>query len=383
MTGYDSSRSTTMQSSSKPRIGIVSWDFLHAKGGMGLSMQWIAESVSADFGVVIGAPVGGELLASSFQLSGLLSFTKRFGGHTLFSLLLPFVLNHWVRKNRIDVLLMPGGPGGVFLWKKPRIPYICSVYHVYEQQARLVPGQKWKQIFMPLECSTYHGAAAVLSFNTDTRTVLEQIYRVPSKTIVSLEHAVDDAWKKKPVHGKTKHFCVCVARLEARKGVETLVDAWPMVVDTIPDARLLIIGQGNRAAVIDAKIAKNRGIVRIPSVLFPDLIEITQQAELSICPAYLEGFGLAAAEAMMTGTAVVAAESEGLQCLITDHQTGLLFHPGNAAHLAATIIMALKQERLRKEVTVTAQTKAGHLYDRTVASAALRHVINDIVTNVL
>lgn len=375
-----------MRSSSKPTIGIVSWDFLHAKGGMGLSMQWMAKSLSADFNVVVGTSSQSyELRVMSYEgtVTSLLSFTRRFGGHTLFSLFLPFVLNRWVKKNKIDVLLMPGGPGGVFLWKKPKIPYICSVYHVYEQQARLVPGQRWKQMFMPLECFTYHHAAAVLSFNTDTRAVLEKIYRVPSTTIVSLEHAVDDAWKKKPVHGKTKHFCVCVARLEARKGVETLVDAWPMVVDTIPDARLLIIGQGNRAAAIDAKIAQTRGIVRIPSVLFPDLIEITQQAELSICPAYLEGFGLAAAEAMITGTAVVAAESEGLQCLIADHQTGLLAHPGNAAHLAATIIMALKQNQLRKEVTIAAQKKADTVFDETKTSAGLRAAINDIVTKAL
>ncbi len=357
-------------SSNKPVIGIVSWDFVQAKGGMGRSMQWMATAVSQDYRVLVGTP-----------LSGLLPFTKRCGGHLLFSLCLPFVLNQWIKKNKVDLLLIPGGPGGVFLWKKPSIPYVCSVYHIYEQQARLVPWQWWKRIFIPLERSTYRGAVSILSFNTDTRRILEERYKIPAHRIQSLPHAVSDAWKAPLLHSKKKRFCVCVARLEARKGVELLVDAWSKVIENIPDARLLIVGQGMRAEAIDRKIAKTFGIVRIPALLFPDLVSVVQQAEVAVCPAYLEGFGLAAAEAMMAGTAVVSANSEGLRCFFERAGTGFLFESGSREACADRLIEVLKNDDVREQVAANAKKQAEYLFDETVASERLRDALKEMMTN--
>lgn len=369
-------------SSTHKTIGIVSWDFLHAKGGMGRSMQWMADALSEDAYVVVGAPS-----------TGLLSFTKYVGGHLLFSLCLPFVLNRWIKEHHIDLLLIPGGPGGVFLFRKPKIPCVCSVYHLYAQQSRLVPGQWWKKIFVPLERLTYRSATAILSFNDDTRMILGKIYKIPRDRILSLPHAVSDAWKVTAPVQKKKGLCVCVARLEARKGVEILVEAWNEVLAAIPDARLLIIGQGIGARAIDKAIRRMRGIVRIPALLFPDLINLVAQAEVAVCPAYLEGFGLAAAEAMVAGTAVVAADSEGLRCLVKSvtHQTAsgpvrgqgsaFLFEPGNSDDCARALIDALQNADRRKAMTDSAYTLARERFDYTKASAALRSVINEIVTN--
>lgn len=376
-------------SSVKPVIGIVSWDFLHAKGGMGRSMQWMGEALGSEVDVVIGCP-GDRLSVTGYrgEVTSLLSFTKRFGGHTLFSLCLPFVLNQWIRKHQIDLLIIPGGPGGVFLWMKPKVPYVCSVYHVYEQQARLVPGQWWKKLFIPLEWWTYRRAKAILSFNEDTRMILGKIYKIPRDRIQSLPHAVSDVWKVTAPVQKKKGLCVCVARLEARKGVEILVEAWNKVLAEIPDARLLIVGQGIGARAIDEKIKRMRGIVRIPALLFPDLVSLVQQAEVAVCPAYLEGFGLAAAEAMRAGTAVVAADSEGLRCLlryrlpVTGYQEcGFLCESGNADDCAKVIINVLKNDSLRETVVQTALQAAQREFDQSSASAFLQKVMNDMVTN--
>jgi len=378
-----------LMSSAKKTIGIVSWDFSHAKGGMGRSMEWIAESLSADFEVVVGTP-GYGLPVTGYRGAGtsLLSFTKRFGGHTLFSLLLPFVLGRWIRKHRIDFLMMPGGPGGVFLWKKPNIPYICSVYHIYEQQARLVPGQGWKKVFIPLEKKTYRNASLILSFNTDTRRVLEETYRLPADRIVSLPHPVSDTWKEASTISRKKGLCVCVARLEERKGVGLLLQAWSLVTEKRPDAQLMIIGQGILADRLDERIRHLHHVVRIPGLLFSDLLSVVKQAEVAVCPAYLEGFGLAAAEAMMAGTAVVAAESEGLRCLVGYGlsvmgygERGFLFESGNAEECAAAILAALNDDDRRGRVISEARQYAELHFDHQRATDALQRVINERVTN--
>jgi glycosyltransferase involved in cell wall biosynthesis len=363
-----------MTSSAKRTIGIVSWDFLYAKGGMGRSMEWIASALSTDYAVVVGTPEVSdqrhEIRDQVFEITPLLSFTRKYGGHLLLSFCLPFVLERWINAHHIDVLLTPGGPGGVFLWRKPSVPYICSVYHVYEQQARLVPGQWWKKVFIPVERRTYRRAVGILSFNTDTQVVLENAYKIPADRFHPLSHAIDPSWARAAV-SKIPGLCVCVARLEARKGVVVLIDAWKSVRAAIPTARLIIIGQGIQAETIDAAIAKLSGVVRIPSVLFQDLQHIVRQADVAVCPAYLEGFGLAAAEAMMAGTAVVAADSEGLHCLIDDQRTGFLFASGNADQLAQTLILSLQNDHLRQTVSVAAQGEAEKRFDSVMTSKVL------------
>ena len=46
-----------------------------------------------------------------------------------------------------------------------------------------------------------------------------------------------------------------VARLEAEKGHRTLVDGWPVVLESHPDARLLIVGEGSERNSLEAQAA--------------------------------------------------------------------------------------------------------------------------------
>jgi glycosyltransferase involved in cell wall biosynthesis len=71
-----------------------------------------------------------------------------------------------------------------------------------------------------------------------------------------------------------------------------------------------------------------------------------------------ESFGLAIAEAMAAGTAVVATETDGAQELIEDQQTGLLVPIGNVEKIAAAVCELLGDADMRRAMSARAAEAA-------------------------
>lgn len=319
-------------------IGVVTWDFARPSGGMGRVMQQFTRMLKdAGKTVYVASPQTDELF---------LGITERLGRHTLFSLLLPFTLNRWIRTHRVTSLLLPTGPGGVFLLKKPRAPYACIAYHTYLQQAEAVPGEWWKKIFIPFEHYTLNRAKVIICYAEDTRRVLVEKYQLPAERVRLCTQPLNFI-PAQP--NRTPGLCVCVARLDTRKGIDVLMDAWKKI--SFPNARLTIVGEGKMQAEIDNLILESNGsVMQIQSCSVEELFALLAAAEVVICPAYLEGFGLAAAEGMLAGSCVIASDCDGLRSLIRNMQTGLLFPPGNADALAAAISKALADDQLRAQL---------------------------------
>ncbi len=322
-------------SSSEKKIGLVAWDYFSPKGGMGRSLKWIVKTL--------------ELSGFSCQVSA--PSRKIQGGQILFSFLLPFTLDKWIRQNSIGRLVLPVGPGGVFLLRKTSIPVVSIVYHTYLQQSQLVPGQWWKKIFIPFERRTLKMSQKILCFAADTKRVLIHDHNILEDRIELLPHAIDiDAWNYSGE--KDNRLCVCVARLEKRKGVDVLMHAWPLVIQKIPDATLIIVGRGVMAKKIDSM--KISSVTRHDSMDQKELQSLVGRAAIALCPAYLEGFGLAAAEAMAAGTPVIASDTDGLRNLVDEH-AGVLVPAGDAEKLAEAIVELLKDDQSRKNKGVYAK----------------------------
>lgn len=327
----------------------------------------------------IGSPVS----HAAYDNVPLLSVTRTFGGHVLFSLLLPFVLHRWILRTGVHRLLFPVGPGGVFHMMRPPVAYDAIVYHTYLQQWQAVPGQRWKRIFVPLERRTLRRAQRVFCFCEDTARVLREEMGIAGERISVLPHAIH--WGKNDraaiYRGCTESvmpgLCVCIARLEERKGVRVLLEAWKDVIKSIPNARLVIVGSGAQARKIDRMISSIKGnsaqrIVHIPQA---DLERLVSSAQVAVCPSYLEGFGLAAAEAMMAGTVVVASDVDGLRALIDHERTGLLVRAGDAGALAQAIVRLLRDDALRNRLAEAAAREARLRFDPMHAADAVVDVM--------
>jgi glycosyltransferase involved in cell wall biosynthesis len=152
---------------------------------------------------------------------------------------------------------------------------------------------------------------------------------------------------------------ICVARFDPVKGVDLLIEAWREIASAIPQAVLLLAGDGPLRETLAQRIRSN-GIDT--SVRFlgyrSDVEAVLPAADLCVVPSRSEGFSLAALEAMATGLPVVATRVGGLPEVVRDGETGVLVEADNPPALAKAVIRLLADPTLRAELAAAALASA-------------------------
>ncbi len=157
----------------------------------------------------------------------------------------------------------------------------------------------------------------------------------------------------------------CVARLEPEKGHPTLLEAWRIVVERVPEARLLIVGEGSRREALE-KQARDLGLLGEDcvgdhcvgtrharpgaKVVFTgrrdDVPAVTAALDVAVLPSYREAQGITVLEAMALHRPVVASAVGGIPEMVEDGRTGLLVPPHDPDALAAAILRLLTDHPL-------------------------------------
>lgn len=137
-----------------------------------------------------------------------------------------------------------------------------------------------------------------------------------------------------------------LGRLEPRKGLDVLLDAWPRIRAAVPDVHLTIAGDGPLRDAAEAARGSDVTLVSHPDDGAAQALMAA--SDLLVAPApYGESFGLILAEAMAAGALPVAAANAGYASVMTGPGADLLVPPGDAVALADRII-ALAQRPDRR-----------------------------------
>ncbi|MDD4859787.1 MAG: glycosyltransferase family 4 protein [Dehalococcoidales bacterium] len=159
-----------------------------------------------------------------------------------------------------------------------------------------------------------------------------------------------------------KQNILFVGRLEKRKGVDYLLDAYRIIKPDFPDARLIIVGPGVRLRnKYEKRVAQNglEDVVFRGYVPFADLPRYYKSATVVCAPATgWESFGIVLLEAMAVGKPLVASDIEGYATVVNNGEDGLLVPPRNAAKLAEALRRVLTDEALRQKLAVNGREKA-------------------------
>jgi len=133
-----------------------------------------------------------------------------------------------------------------------------------------------------------------------------------------------------------------VARLEPEKGHSTLLQAWPKVLRRVPNAYLLVIGEGSRCQALQEQVRDLRIAHR---VVFTgrrdDVPAVTAALDVAVLPSYREAQGLSILEAMALSRPVVATNVGGIPEVITHGVSGVLVEPHDPDALADAICRLL------------------------------------------
>ncbi len=136
------------------------------------------------------------------------------------------------------------------------------------------------------------------------------------------------------------HFVLgTVARLERVKGLDRLIEAAKMVVEAIPQARVLVVGDGPQRKDLLSQVHHLELREHcIFAGLRSDVPQILPAFDLFVLPSLSEALGIAAIEALASGVPVVASRVDGVPEVVIHGETGLLVPPGDAVQLAQAIL---------------------------------------------
>ncbi|MEP2533052.1 glycosyltransferase family 4 protein [Shimia sp.] len=190
-----------------------------------------------------------------------------------------------------------------------------------------------------------------------------------------LPPAVDlSLWRKAGLTSQSSDVLkvVYMGRLEQRKGVSVLLDAWAKAHKAIPEAQLIIAGDGSEEGALRDQAAKS-GTGGITFRSSPDNEEartLVASADLFIAPAlHGESFGLVLAEAMAAGTVPVAAANSGYATVLSGAGQDLLVPPGQPEALADKIIELAEHPAKLDRMRTWALSQAQRFDIRTVGPA--------------
>ena len=174
--------------------------------------------------------------------------------------------------------------------------------------------------------------------------------------------------------GRTSHGAptvISVGRLEHVKGHDVLLSAFPQVLSRVPDARLVVVGDGSRAHALHDRAADLgvSGAVEFAGRLGPGAVrDRLRRAAVFALPSRSEGLSNALLEAMATGVPAVASETGGIPEVV-GRGGGVMVPPEDPPALADAVVELLVDPARRAELGEDARRNAlGWSWDATAAA---------------
>ncbi len=243
----------------------------------------------------------------------------------------------------------PGGLVGTWVASMAGVPLITTLHGSDVRLARTVVGAR------PVFRHVLRHSAAVTAVSNwlagEAGAVLPNLKPVVAPVPVGTALFT-------PGNGRSADRLLFVGRLNAQKGVSTLIDALPSI--GAPYA-VDIVGDGPERAALEERARNLRVADRITwhgAVAHRDLPPMYQRAAILVVPSIDEGLGLVAVEGQLCATPVIAANSGGLSDIVRNGQTGVLVPPLDPSSLAQAIDEVLQNPERAREIGAAGRVHA-------------------------
>jgi glycosyltransferase involved in cell wall biosynthesis len=264
-----------------------------------------------------------------------------------------FLINH-LKKHDIIHLNYASFFLPVYITKKLwKVPFIYTS-HNFPTPEDAILVNKLRHIFEAV-CLKFasKNASAHITISDYAKRMLQERYKTSPIIInygMDTEKFKFDEDKRKAIRKalnitETVFLILFVGVLYTHKNAITLVNAMPEILKNHPDAKLLIIGDGDQYNEIRNRVHE---LELEKSVIMKGFIEdvtpFYSAADLFVLPSTNEGFGLVFLEAMACGLPIAASNCSSCPEAVGD--AGLLFDPKSSKDVAAKIIELMNNSEL-------------------------------------
>ena len=284
------------------------------------------------------------------------------------------ILDHWDALTSVGIVLTS---------RLIRTPYFLFA-HRYEF------AEKRNWIF--LRKMIVRAAARVICVSDYTRSlVLADGLKSSNAEVIynSIDYREIDFYREQCIQVRSPHAepgrqsVLSVSRLVELKRIDRIIEAMPKVVSEIPNARYIVVGDGEDAdrlkRLANVSPAKN-SITFVGTLTGNEKFERLDQCDLFVLPSEVEGFAIAYVEAMGFGKPVIGGRSSGTLEAIDHGETGLLVNPNDVEEIADAIICLLKNPDEARRLGENGRRRVENELNWTMSANRLRSVIYDTLS---
>jgi glycosyltransferase involved in cell wall biosynthesis len=222
-------------------------------------------------------------------------------------------------------------------------------------------------------------AHVVIAVSGTTARDVRNLLGAPADRVVVVPNGVDARFFATPSAasvadvrrrlGLPDRYLACIGTIQPRKNVDVVLDAVETLAARGRDVPVLAVG-GRIGWMSDAVVARAKASPHVRwlgEVADADLVPLLAGADVFVSPSSYEGFGLAVAEAMAAGTAVVGGAGSSLDEVVGD--AGLLVPPRDAGAVAEALDALLSDDARRRRLAAAGRERCSRF---TWESAARR-----------
>ncbi|NJK38554.1 MAG: glycosyltransferase family 4 protein [Oscillatoriales cyanobacterium RM2_1_1] len=173
-------------------------------------------------------------------------------------------------------------------------------------------------------------------------------------------------------------------RLVPEKGIDILLKAFAGAQARIPQARLLIAGQGVELANLQTlgnELEIASGITWLGHLPRQQMEEKFDSAWVQVVPSlWAEPFGNVTTEAMMRGTAVIASTVGAQPEIVVDGETGFLTPPGDVNALTQALLNLLQDQNRSEQMGQAGRQRAIHYFSEARRTEQFLEIYQNLLT---
>jgi len=195
-----------------------------------------------------------------------------------------------------------------------------------------------------------------------------------------------DTNKFRPASTEAGPVMLFVGRLEQSKGAQFLIKAAAEVQNAMPEAELILIGDGTLRAELEKDAKQQLRRYRFLGVRTAEEVsEWMNRASVVCVPSVTrrsgeqEGFGMVCAEAQGVAKPVVAFDSGGISEIVANGSTGFLVPEKDWQALAERVLVLLKNPELRRKFGQTGRERVLKHFDLEHRTRLLEGIYADML----
>ena len=278
----------------------------------------------------------------------------RFGGRVGLHIFAPYFVSH--ESHRADVIVDDAAHAVPF-WSPlfTRKPVVAIVHHVHQGVLRTEVNPLLRGFIGISERSIKYAYENVLTVSESTKRDLIEKLGVSAERIRVIHDGIDHE-KYRPGDKFQSPTILWLGRMKKYKNLDQAVRAFAIVKESVPDAVMIIAGDGEEKDRI-LKLVKTIGVHDITFagwVTEREKIRLLQGVWCVVYTSKIEGWGMGVLEGAACGTPTVAYDSGALREAVVDGETGLLTEYGDYRVLSSKITEMLRDKHMRATTSANA-----------------------------